>query len=249
MRIKKYRGVHEERVAMDDVYAARHDKDQPTVLTDEQRQRIEQVMAAVGGSVEEFIHDNDENEWDWPNGREDEHPYDDLPYADVPYTGAPDECDIHWPTKLDVDGHCPTREGRCDKHNQTFDEQGRCLECLDEAWDEYYREFPGDPRPVDKPDPALERLLAEENELEARWQYETTGVWSWDTLKIYSGMGCRLAGHNHTKGTQGWVIARFLGHYQGSAVCLMWRELDVIPPPDGWEPEERVAFFSQVSFR
>ena len=28
-------------------------------------------------------------------------------YTDYVYGGAPDECNVHWPTKLNADGYCP----------------------------------------------------------------------------------------------------------------------------------------------
>jgi len=41
--------------------------------------------------------DDQESSEEWPIGD----------YTDIDYGGAPDECDIHWPTKLDTNGNCP----------------------------------------------------------------------------------------------------------------------------------------------
>lgn len=35
-------------------------------------------------------------------------PIDDGPFDRSTYSGAPDECNIHWPTKYDAKGDCPT---------------------------------------------------------------------------------------------------------------------------------------------
>jgi len=55
------------------------------------------IFAIISHEQEEFMSDDQESSEEWPIGD----------YTDIDYGGAPDECDIHWPTKLDTNGNCP----------------------------------------------------------------------------------------------------------------------------------------------
>lgn len=48
-------------------------------------------------------------------------------YTDYVYGGAPDECNVHWPTKLNADGYCPIVGCRFYvRVPDTFSELGDC---------------------------------------------------------------------------------------------------------------------------